>query len=109
MERRQFLKIVAGIAGAVVAGVQIKAAPMLSRVPRGMPFVINEATTVFPELKAPVPDAHGSAITFADFERAMVKLKDDADKIGQPCFDASEAYFRGQLRERGLLSLAIAP
>ncbi len=107
MKRRNFLKTVAGVFAAITT--KLKAKPVESR---GFAFdyVVNNDTdvlqpvsrSVYPELRSPVSDAHGGPITFAQMDRVMAKLKDDADKRAQYCFDASEAYFRGRLRKRGL-------
>jgi hypothetical protein len=112
MKRRRFLKTVLGIAGAAIVGAKVKPAPAaLIETPRGIPFLVNEKTKlwqgiapgIYPELRAPVLDAHGSAITFGDFECALATLRDDADKRAQGNFDANEAYFKGQLRRRGTI------
>lgn len=55
MKRRNFLKTVVGIVGAAVVGARVETAPALIKAVRGVPFVINESTTVFPKITLILP------------------------------------------------------
>lgn len=87
MKRREFLKTVVSIAAAAVVAPRIEAAPTLIKAPRGLPFVINEGTAVYPELSAPVTNLNLGALSRADFDRVKKKLKAISKKnAGRPLY-----------------------
>lgn len=85
MKRRSFLGTIAGVFGAVAVGAKVKPAPAVLAKPTQLSLAqfINEGHTfiglsrvTYPDLNAPVLDAHGPALTVADIERFKKMIKE---------------------------------
>ena len=82
MKRRSFLKTLASAIAGVAISASLKPVPPMPVQPRGLAYLVNQhgmlaglSRSTYPELKAPVLDAHGGPITLADLERVAKKLK----------------------------------